>query len=142
MSTFELHTTVPFRSLSRSEIQRTFRNTEKIVRIPQRFHFSVAIVSDRAIRKFNKEYRGKDKPTDVLSFRYTDDAGEIILSAQRIRAQAKEYGHTIQAEAVFLLVHGILHIMGWDHERSEKEARAMRQLEQRIIRLCGLAFAR
>jgi probable rRNA maturation factor len=78
----------------------------------------------------------------VLSFRYDDDTAEIILSAQKIRAQAKEYGHTQKMEAAFLLVHGLLHTLGWDHERSAKEAKEMRDLEVTILRRCGIECAR
>lgn len=139
---FELHSVVPFEALDEKLIREYSSAAEGVIHIPQNFVFSIAIVSDEEIRKMNKQYRNKDKPTDVLSFRYDDNHGEIVLSADRIRAQAKEYGHSVEAEAAFNLIHGILHIQGWDHERSAEEAKEMSSLEKRIIELCGLEFAR
>jgi probable rRNA maturation factor len=66
----------------------------------------------------------------------------VILSAQKIRAQAKEYGHSQKMEAGFLLVHGLLHTLGWDHERTAKEAKGMRALEEKIVQRCGIDCAR
>lgn len=139
---FELHTGVPFDALDEKSIEKYSSAAERVVDIPKDFLFSIAIVSDDEIQKMNKQYRKKDKPTDVLSFRYDDEHGEIVLSADRIHAQAEEYGHPVEAEAAFNLIHGILHILGWDHERSEEEATKMRALEIQIIKLCGLEFAR
>lgn len=140
--THEIYRGMPLRALSSDLAHNLFVAAQKTVDIPKAFHFSVAIVSDKEIHKMNKTYRKKDKPTDVLSFRYDDTNGEIVISAERVRAQAKEYGHSMTTEVAFLLVHGILHIMGWDHERSEKEAREMRDLEITILRTCGFDYAR
>ena len=140
--THEVHDTVSFDALPHELVDTLFMKAGVVVDIPEQFNFSVAIVTDKEIQPMNKQYRGKDYPTDVLSFRYDEYSGEIVLSADRIRAQAEEFGHTPTVEAAFMLVHGILHIMGWDHERSEKEAKEMRQLEHQILRQCGLAFAR
>ncbi|MBI2411334.1 MAG: rRNA maturation RNase YbeY [Candidatus Kerfeldbacteria bacterium] len=140
--TFDIHRAVRFSALPTPLIRQLFRAAGKTVDIPASFHFSIAVVSDATIKIANQRYRHKNTPTDVLSFRYSDVSGEILLSADRIRAQAQAFGHTVQVEAAFMLVHGILHILGWDHERSAREAREMRQLEHTILRLCGLAFAR
>lgn len=138
----EMNNTVGLRALPASLVRQLFSSAARTVCIPKQFHFSVGIITDRAIRDMNKTYRGKNTPTDVLSFRYDDQHGEIVISADRVRAQAREYGHAMRTEAAFLLVHGILHIMGWDHERSEKEAREMRGLEERTLRRCGFNYAR
>lgn len=142
MATFELQKKVPFPVLTPSLMRRVLRAAERTVHIPSDFSFSVAVVNDAEIRVINRRYRGKDKPTDVLSFRYSDTEGEIVLSAERIRAQAREFKHTVTMEAAFMTVHGILHILGWDHERSTREELEMRALEHTILRLCGLKFAR
>lgn len=139
---YEVQHIVPFDDLPSELIDRLFTAAGKTVTIPEQFNFSVALVSDEEIQPLNKEYRGKDYATDVLSFRYDDLSGEIVISADRIRAQAKEFGHSSRVEAAFMLVHGILHIMGWDHERSEKEATEMRALEHQILQQCGVEFAR
>lgn len=140
--TFELNSTVTFSDLPAELVSSLFDAAAQTVTIPEQFQFSIAIVDDDSIEQMNKTYRHKDKPTDVLSFRYSDDSGEIVLSADTIRKQAKEFGHSVQVEAAFMLVHGILHILGWDHERSEQEAREMRALEHSILKQCQLAFAR
>lgn len=140
--TYEVRKTVPLQALTRARIEELLSAVKKIIRVPRSFQLSIAVVSDKEIRQANRRYRGKDAPTDVLSFRYEEHLGEVLLSAPRIRAQAKEYGNSITEEAMFLLVHGILHIFGWDHERSAKEAREMRALEEKILHLCGLDCAR
>lgn len=140
--TYELNNTAGLRAVPATVVRQLFSSTARTVRIPKQFHFSVGIITDRAMRPLNKRYRGKNAPTDVLSFRYDDQHGEIVISADRVRAQAREYGHSMRTEAAFLLVHGILHLMGWDHERSEKEAREMRRLEERTLRRCGFNYAR
>ncbi len=89
---------------------------------------NIAFLSDEEIQVLNREHRGIDKTTDVLSFHYYDDfsglseddvAGEIILSESRILAQALEHGHTPQKECEILVLHSILHIIGYDHETDE-----------------------
>lgn len=140
--TIEINRTVPFATITTALVHEVYRATARVVDVPKTYRVSVAIVSNKAIQVMNRIYRKKDYPTDVLSFRYDDDTAEIILSAQKIRAQAKEYGHTQKMEAAFLLVHGLLHTLGWDHERSAKEAKEMRDLEVTILRRCGIECAR
>ena len=84
----------------------------------------VILCSDYAIRKLNRQYRGKDRATDVLSFPFGDDdlLGEIYISLQRAKVQAKRYGLTYDGELKRLLVHGLLHLMGYDHhKRADRE---------------------
>jgi probable rRNA maturation factor len=78
---------------------------------------AVILCSDYAIRKLNREYRGKDKATDVLSFPLGDPdlLGEVYISLQRAKVQARAYGLTYEEELKRLLVHGLLHLMGYDH---------------------------
>lgn len=96
----------------------------------ERATLSVALVSNRAIRKLNKEWMGKDKPTDVLSFPLMEVApgedqpwelGEIIISVERAAQQAADYGHSFEREMAFLFVHGALHILGFDHMTASDE---------------------
>jgi probable rRNA maturation factor len=87
--------------------------------------FSLVLVSDRQIRVLNNDWMGKDKPTDVLSFPLSLDpppspevpweVGEIVISLQRTEVQAREYGHSFDRELAFLFVHGMLHVLGFDH---------------------------
>lgn len=142
MSRFEINRTQPLPELSDELVGRLFDAAAQVVDLPPQLHFSVAVVSDNEMVPINERYRGKEGSTDVLSFRYDDQNGEIVLSDDTMRAQAKEYDHDVTTEAAFLLVHGILHILGWDHERSEEEATAMRALEIQILDQCGLKSAR
>ncbi|MEI6627371.1 MAG: rRNA maturation RNase YbeY [bacterium] len=106
-------------------------------------YFSLAFISAEEMRKLNYSYRGKDKVTDVLSFEEfndipTDDKqrflGEVIICPDQLKKQAKEYGVSIKAETARLLVHGLVHLMGYDHENvSQKEEQKMVTLEQKIL---------
>lgn len=140
--TIEINRTVPFATVTTAFVEQLYRAAGRVVKIPTSYHLSVAIVSNKAIQQMNRIYRKKDYPTDVLSFRYSADSAEVILSAQKIKEQANEYGHSQKMEAAFLLVHGLLHTLGWDHERSAKEAKEMRALEVTILQKCGIDCAR
>lgn len=141
--TVNLFKRVPLSVLSQGLVKKLLFAVERVEsRTPKHLHFSVAVVSNSEIKKWNTTYRHKEYATDVLSFRYSSTEAEIIISAQKVRSQAKEYGNTQREEAAFLIVHGILHALGWDHERSAKEARAMREREIKILSLCKLACAR
>jgi len=78
---------------------------------------TIILCSDYMIRKLNRQYRGKDKATDVLSFHLGDDdlLGEIYISLQRAKVQARRYGISYDDELKRLLIHGLLHLMGYDH---------------------------
>lgn len=95
--------------------------------------FNVIIVDNKCIHKMNLEYRGMDRPTDVISFALEDDKtciqfegeprvlGDIYISIEKAQAQAEEYGHSLKRELCFLAVHGFLHLLGYDHMDAEDE---------------------
>lgn len=110
---------------------------------------SVVFVNDRVMRELNLAWRSKDKTTDVLSFPLEEDVwacidrpdglppvalGDIVISVPQAMRQADAYGVTLSEEIARLLVHGTLHLLGYDHERGTAEARAMRSLEAAILR--------
>lgn len=105
---------------------------------------SLALIGNGEMQKLNARYRGKDYPTDVLSFPAgvglpvaAPLLGDVIISVEKAAEQAKERRHPLDYEMVTLLIHGVVHLLGYDHERSVKEARLMKRLEQRIYRqLC------
>lgn len=108
----------------------THLDIEFIEDAEERATLSVALVSNRTIRKLNQEWMGKDKPTDVLSFPLMEEApeedqpwelGEIIISVERAAQQAADYGHSFEREMAFLFVHGALHILGFDHMTASDE---------------------
>lgn len=108
---------------------------------------SLLFTDDEEIRALNRQYRGKDKPTDVLSFPQPPlppplvkggvmgGLGDVVISLETAKRQAKERGHSFEKEMFILLVHGILHLIGYDHERSKKEAVEMRKMEKEILKL-------
>ena len=100
---------------------------------------TIAFVSDKTIREFNRQFRGIDKATDVLSFP-SDDAdgsnlGDIAISVDTAAAQAKENGLTFEGEVAQLILHGLLHLSGYDHETDNGE---MNRLELRLRRKLGI----
>jgi len=109
---------------------------------------SLALVGDSEIRKLNARYRKKDDATDVLSFPAAETLpgpipvlGDVVISVDKARAQAKERGRTLIEELTTLLIHGILHLLGYDHERSARDARVMEGLERKVYRaLCERGF--
>lgn len=109
--------------------------------------FNVIIVDNGEIHKINKEYRNIDRPTDVISFALEDDdtfikidkriLGDIYISIDKAKEQAEEYGHTLLRELCFLTIHGILHLLGYDHmEKDEEEI--MFELQERILTEYGI----
>ena len=100
---------------------------------------SILLCDDAFIHPLNRDYRGKDKPTDVLSFAMREEGdpndpvlGDVIISVERAQSQASERGHPIGVELALLLVHGILHLLGYDHENDE-EAQKMEMKEKEIL---------
>ena len=114
---------------------------------------SVSFVDNEEIHKLNLEFRGKDKPTDVLSFPMWEDdelggdidpalgavmLGDIVISTERAMEQAKEYGHSFTREVCFLAVHSTLHLIGYDHETSEADEKYMNDTQEKILAKMGL----
>ena len=105
---------------------------------------TIVFVSDAAIRKLNQQFRGKDSATDVLSFPSQPEAfeagnetnlGEIVISLDRAQAQAKDNGLTLANEVEQLILHGLLHLCGHDHETDDGE---MNRLELKIRKKLGI----
>ena len=113
--------------------------------------FSVTFTDNEGIREKNREYRGIDSATDVLSFPMYDmkngdmpdsfapcDLGDIVLSLERAEEQAAEFGHSYERECAFLTVHSVLHLLGYDHVDSEEEELEMREHQRVIMKKLGL----
>ena len=108
---------------------------------------SVSFVDNEFIHKMNREYRGIDRPTDVISFAFLDGEenkeallhgkgpvclGDIYISIDKAKEQAEEYGHPLERELSFLFVHGLLHLLGYDHMTKEDE-QVMFKLQDEIL---------
>ena len=110
--------------------------------------FNVIIINNEEIHKINKEYRGIDRPTDVISFaledykdiKYENDyrvLGDIYISIDKVKEQAKEYGHSEKRELSFLTCHGLLHLLGYDHMEKEEE-KVMFGKQEKILEELGI----
>ena len=112
---------------------------------------SVTFTDNEGIHEYNRQYRGIDRPTDVLSFpMYTfvdgdtpaeDETlilGDMVLSVERAKEQADEFGHSLRREVAFLTVHSMLHLLGYDHETSEADEREMFALQDSIMEKLGI----
>ncbi|MBQ2754526.1 MAG: rRNA maturation RNase YbeY [Clostridia bacterium] len=106
---------------------------------------SVLICDDEEIHELNRQYRDIDRPTDVLSFPMYDDEGnldpdelgDIVISLERAKLQAEEYGHSIERELAFLTAHSMLHLFGYDHIE-EDEQKEMFAKQEEILKKLGL----
>jgi probable rRNA maturation factor len=112
---------------------------------------TLTLVDDDEIREINRQHRNVDRPTDVLSFPLIDgkddfalppdvprELGDVVVSYPRAVAQAEEYGHSVGRELAYLVVHGVLHILGHDHEEPGEQA-IMRAREEAALAVVGLS---
>ncbi len=108
---------------------------------------SIVLVDNEYIHKINKEYRNVDRETDVISFAFMDDEtnpesgitdlGEIYISLEKAHSQSKEYGHSFKRELCFLLTHGLLHLLGYDH-MTEEDEKEMFGLQEEVLNSLGI----
>lgn len=119
-----------------------------ILRLPTEAEVSVALVDNEAIRALNLQYRGLDNPTDVLSFSQMEGEelfspsdvlilGDIVISIEQALVQAESYGHSFKRELAFLLVHGLLHLAGYEHDEEEYTG-IMHDKQQEIMQALAL----
>ena len=124
-------------------INEYYLKTLKVLNIEDNYDLSLIICGPITIRRINREYRNIDRVTDVISFALLDDEydiqyeekielGDIFINRDKVISQAKEYNHSIKREFVFLFVHGLLHLLGYDHMNS-KDEKKMFSLQKRII---------
>lgn len=115
--------------------------------IPAEAEVDLLLVDNETIREMNREYRDKDMATDVLSFpmyeadEEIDDEeeilfGDIVISLERAQEQCQEYGHSLEREVMYLLVHGLLHLAGYDH-MEEEDKKQMRAQEEKLLAEIG-----
>jgi rRNA maturation RNase YbeY len=124
-----------------ARLSRSARRLLRALRLPGA-ELSLVLVSDRQMRALNRRWRARDRPTDVLSFAQHEGPGgapdgvlgDVVISVDTARRQAAERGSSLGREADRLLIHGLLHLLGYDHERSEAEARRMRRRERALAR--------
>lgn len=110
--------------------------------------FSIIFVDNEKNHELNKQFRGVDRPTDVISFALEDAEeeflstirvlGDIYISIPKMQEQAKEYGHSEKRELAFLVVHGLLHLLGYDHQ-TEEEEKVMFQIQEEMLNEEGIS---
>lgn len=129
----------------------------KYLKLPDNTEMSVTFMNNDAIQAYNRDYRGLDKPTDVISFAIEEDGddspvladeemdaeiakniGDILVSVDIIESQAEYLGHSFERELGFLVVHGFLHLNGYDHMLGDKEEKEMFDLQRNILDDYGL----
>lgn len=133
-------------------VEKLLQHAAQLEEIEADSEVSVTFVDNEAIHEINKQYRDKDQPTDVISFAMEELGegevaiiaegmprilGDIIISTDRTREQAAEYGHTFERELGFLAVHGFLHLLGYDH-MNEADEKKMFGRQDEILNTFGL----
>lgn len=135
-----------------SRLEDVFAAAARLERLSPEAEVSLALVDDCEMRELNRTYRGVDASTDVLSFAMQESAagepqivdareeallGDVVISLETAARQAEEYGHSLEREAGFLLAHGILHLLGYDHEEPAR-AEVMQKKQEEIMVAAGL----
>ncbi|MCL6617394.1 MAG: rRNA maturation RNase YbeY [Anoxybacillus ayderensis] len=133
-------------------IEKLLQHAAKEENVPDGAEVSITFVDNEKIREINRDYRGKDQPTDVISFALEEMGeeeieivgvdvppvlGDIIISVPKAREQAEQYGHSFMRELGFLAVHGFLHLLGYDHG-TEEEEKEMFTKQELILQQFGL----
>ncbi|MBA4371249.1 MAG: rRNA maturation RNase YbeY [Thermodesulfovibrio sp.] len=124
-------------------LKRTEKDLNRALRLLglQQSELSVVFVGDAAMRRLNRQYRGLDKTTDVLSFPLCESGlpaageplGDIVISVPRAAAQAASYDVSFREELLRLLLHGLLHLLGYDHEKNAYQKQRMQRKEKELI---------
>lgn len=126
-------------------IIKALETTLAVVGIDGEFEVSFSVVDEDEIQELNRDYRGVDSVTDVLSFPLLERdqiagggmLGDIVICNRRAEDQAKDFGHSYEREVIYLSVHSLLHLLGYDHEEDEDKIE-MRALEKEVMRQVGI----
>ena len=129
-----------------SYLNDVINHTFEVLKI-KNANMSVILIDDDKIHELNKEYRGVDRTTDVLSFALADnediklpirELGDVFVSIPKMLEQAKEFNHSEKRELSFLVCHGLLHLLGYDHTKSEEEEKIQFGLQDQILSDLGI----
>lgn len=142
-------------SKAKETVQNVLQQAADLLELGPEVEISVLLVDNETIRSLNRDYRNKDAATDVLSFPMEEAMdgepepaviggpterllGDLVISVEMAVAQAAEYGHSVERELAFLSVHGLLHLLGYDHESGVEAEAAMQAEEKRILSVLGI----
>ena len=130
-------------SVDKNLVKKVSEGILKEEKIKKEFNLSIALVGSEVIKKLNKKYRGKNRITDVLSFpelktgtteerifKKDKNLGEIVICLGRVKKNAQKYNSNFKTEFIQVLIHGILHLLRYDHEESKKEAEKMEEKQK------------
>jgi probable rRNA maturation factor len=129
-----------------SYLNDVINHTFEVLKI-KNANMSVILIDDEKMHELNKEYRGVDRTTDVLSFALEDnediklpirELGDVFVSIPKMLEQAKEYNHSEKRELSFLVCHGLLHLLGYDHTKSEEDEKIQFGLQDQILGDLGI----
>lgn len=127
--------------LTKKYIENVWKTLYEVTWIPQKGYINIITVSPAEIARLNETYRGKEGPTDILTFPYrdtvektTDIAGEIYLCLEKIQYYAEERGTSYTEQLKYIIIHGLVHMMGYDHETAQ-ESKEMERIEKKILNL-------
>ena len=119
---------------SRIEQKSLLKATQKVLTGEKsKLDVSIVLMQPKEIQLLNRQYRNKNYPTDVLSFRY-EESGEVVLCVQEIKKDAMATGTILKKQVVLVLIHGVLHLLGYDHEKSRKEAEKMEKKQNYYLK--------
>ena len=145
----DIHAEGEFRALvDKGWVRKIVRQVLKAEEVASPYDLSLVFTDAGRVRQLNRDYRGVDEPTDVLAFYMLPQKGfdssfalppdgvthlgEVIISCPQALVQAKEQGHSLQRELALLVIHGVLHLLGYDHEES-REGKRMREREKELL---------
>lgn len=129
----EVMTEVQAPIFTRAFLRTIGQALQQAVRLPRNSSITLRIVGDRRMRQLNQRYRTVPEVTDVLSFGYDRSTADIVICYPQAQRQAKAKQHPLRRECAWLVIHGMLHWLGYDHEAAA-DAKVMRPLEQDILR--------
>ena len=146
----DIHVDDEFRTLvDKGQVRKILRQVLKAEDISPPYEVSLVFTDSERVRQLNRDYRGVDQPTDVLAFYMRPQKGsdspfanppdgvaylgEVVISCPQALAQAREQGHSAQRELALLVIHGVLHLLGYDHEES-REPKNMRTREKELLK--------
>ena len=140
--------------INNTDYELDLENIDKVIKLclkeekVKNYYLNIIFVDNNEIHKINKQYRNIDKETDVISFALEDDKtypdigirmlGDIYISVDRIKSQAKDYGHSELREQCFLALHGLLHLLGYDHTKSLEDEKIMFDKQDFILEKAGI----
>lgn len=136
------HTSDVVLKIHRSEITKLNAKISVTLDLPKTFSYALILIDDAGMLELNRTYRQLDKTTDVISFalndgieepsRFMDELGDIFINVDAVYRQAEAYGHSVHREFLFLVAHGILHLLGYDHMTPDDE-KVMFELQKELL---------